>query len=112
MQFLQSAWLLSQSGTVANRLGQVLEKQGQPEKARHMYALAAAAGGSVVGDSRSRLAKLASDPGVAEKELINVAAIAAFTLNDAPTPRVFRLTQVLVREGDGWKIISHHVSPK
>ncbi len=35
-------------------------------------------------------------------DVINVAAIAAFTLNDAPTPRVFRLTQVLVREGDGW----------
>ncbi len=67
MQFLQSAWLLSQSGTVANRLGQVLEKQGQPEKARHMYALAAAAGGSDVGDSRARLTKLAGDSGVAEK---------------------------------------------
>ena len=46
--FCTSAWLLSQSGTVANRLGQVLEKQGQPEKARHMYALAVAAGGSDV----------------------------------------------------------------
>jgi len=69
MQFLQSAWLLSQSGTVANRLGQVLEKLGQPEKARHMYALAAAAGGSDVQDSRARLAKLAGDPGVAEKDL-------------------------------------------
>ncbi len=69
MQFLTSAWLLSQSGTVANRLGQVLEKQGQPEKARHMYALAVAAGGSSneVQDSRVRLAKLAGDPGVAEK---------------------------------------------
>jgi tetratricopeptide (TPR) repeat protein len=44
MQFLTSAWLLSRSGTVANRLGQVLEKQGQMEKARHMYALAVAAG--------------------------------------------------------------------
>jgi tetratricopeptide (TPR) repeat protein/transglutaminase-like putative cysteine protease len=68
MQFLTSAWLLSQSGTVGNRLGQVLEKQGQPEKARHMYALAAAAGGSTseVQDSRARLAKLAGDPGVAE----------------------------------------------
>ena len=43
MQFLNSAWLLSQSGTVANRLGQVYEKQGQNEKARHIYALAAAA---------------------------------------------------------------------
>jgi hypothetical protein len=68
MQFLTSAWLLSQSGTVANRLGQVLEKQGQPEKARHMYALAVAAGGSEVVDSRARLAKLAGDPVAAEKE--------------------------------------------
>ncbi len=67
MQFLQSAWLLSQSGTVANRLGQVLEKQGQAEKARHMYALAVAAGGSQVSDSRARLAKLAGDPAVTEK---------------------------------------------
>jgi len=55
MQFLNSAWLLSQSGTVANRLGQVYEKQGQPEKARHMYALAVAAGGADVADSRQRL---------------------------------------------------------
>jgi tetratricopeptide (TPR) repeat protein/transglutaminase-like putative cysteine protease len=69
MQFLQSAWLLSQSGTVANRLGQVLEKQGQPEKARHIYALAVAAGGSDVGDSRARLAKLAGDPGAAGKDV-------------------------------------------
>jgi tetratricopeptide (TPR) repeat protein/transglutaminase-like putative cysteine protease len=68
MQFLQSAWFLSQSGTVANRLGQVFEKQGQAEKARHMYALAVAAGGSVVQDSRARLARLAGAPAAAEKE--------------------------------------------
>ena len=69
MQFLTSAWLLSQSGTVGNRLGQVLEKQGQREKARHIYALAVAAGGSAneVQDSRARLAKLAGDLGPAEK---------------------------------------------
>jgi tetratricopeptide (TPR) repeat protein len=73
MQFLQSAWLLSQSGTVANRLGQVLEKQGQAEKARHMYALAVAAGGGDVPDSRSRLAKLAGDS-AAEKELAQAPA--------------------------------------
>ena len=60
MQFLNSAWLLSQSGTVANRLGQVLEKQGQREKARQMYAFAVAAGGGVVADSRDRLAKIAT----------------------------------------------------
>src|SRR5208337_4462207 len=59
MQFLNSAWLLSQSGTVANRLGQVLEKQGQPEKARHIYALAVAAGGASVEDSRQRLDRVA-----------------------------------------------------
>ncbi len=74
MQFLQSAWLLSQSGTVANRLGQVLEKQGQTEKARHMYALAVAAGGSDVADSRARLAKLAGDSAAAEKELAQAPA--------------------------------------
>jgi tetratricopeptide (TPR) repeat protein/transglutaminase-like putative cysteine protease len=61
MQFLNSAWLLSQSGTVANRLGQALEKQGQREKARQMYALAAAAGGAAMADSRTRLAKLDAD---------------------------------------------------
>jgi Flp pilus assembly protein TadD/transglutaminase-like putative cysteine protease len=68
MQFLNSAWLLSQSGTVANRLGQVFEKQGQREKARHMYALAVAAGGKDVPDSRARMAKLA-DAAKAEREL-------------------------------------------
>ena len=60
MQFLNSAWLLSGSGTVANRLGQVYEKAGQRDKARHMYALAAAAGGADAGDSRERLGKLCS----------------------------------------------------
>jgi tetratricopeptide (TPR) repeat protein len=69
MQFLTSAWLLSQSGTVGNRLGQVLEKQGQREKARHIYALAAAAGGSDMLDSRSRLAKLVGELGPAEKSV-------------------------------------------
>ena len=66
MQFLNSAWLLSQSGTVANRLGQVLEKQGQQEKARQMYALAIEAGGSDVQDSRERLAKLAANHDVTQ----------------------------------------------
>jgi tetratricopeptide (TPR) repeat protein len=64
MQFLNSAWTLSQSGTVANRLGQVLEKQGQRDKARHMYALAVAAGGSEMGDSRERLRKLVEDANI------------------------------------------------
>ncbi|MBZ5551021.1 MAG: DUF3857 domain-containing protein [Acidobacteriia bacterium] len=72
MQFLNSAWLLSQSGTVANRLGQVLEKQGQRDKARHLYALAVAAGGKDVPDSRERLGKL-GDAGAAEKEVAQAA---------------------------------------
>jgi hypothetical protein len=50
----------------------VLEKQGQPEKARHMYALAAAAGGADVQDSRARLTKLA--PAAAEKALAQAPA--------------------------------------
>ena len=76
MQFLTSAWMLSQSGTVANRLGQVFEKQGQNEKAIHMYALAVAAGGSTkeVQDSRTRLTKLAADPAVAQKEIAQAPA--------------------------------------
>ncbi len=69
MQFLTSAWQLSQSGTVANRLGQVLEKQGQREKAAHMYALATAAGGASVADSRERLAKVAADPSAMQKDI-------------------------------------------
>jgi len=67
MQFLNSAWLLSQSGTVANRLGQVYEKQGQREKARHMYALAVAAGGADVQDSRERLDRVARTSGPPER---------------------------------------------
>ena len=64
MQFLNAAWLLSQSGTVANRLGQALEKQGQSDKARHMFALAVAAGGSDVPDSKERLGKLVADANI------------------------------------------------
>src|SRR5580658_9515628 len=73
MRFLNSAWFLSQSGTVANRLGRVLEKQGQSEKARQMYALAVAAGGTDVQDSRARLASLTAAP-VADKEIAQASA--------------------------------------
>ena len=69
MQFLNSAWLLSGSGTVANRLGQVYEKAGQRDKASHMYALAVAAGGASAEDSRERLMKLAGDPNPANKQI-------------------------------------------
>jgi tetratricopeptide (TPR) repeat protein len=71
MQFLTAAWLLSESGIVADRLAQVLEKQGQAAKAEHMYALATAAGGSdeEARDARARLAKLANDPAKAENDI-------------------------------------------
>lgn len=45
-------------------------------------------------------------------DIINLAGVASFTINNAPTPRVYRLTQVFVRDGGTWKILSHHVSPK
>jgi transglutaminase-like putative cysteine protease/Flp pilus assembly protein TadD len=92
MQFLSSAWLLSQSGTVANRLGQALEKQGQPEKARHMYALAVAAGGSEVQDSRARLVKLAGDPGVAGKNADKEIELAQSELVQARTVKLGSVT--------------------
>jgi tetratricopeptide (TPR) repeat protein len=59
-QFLDAAWNLSQSGTVANRLAHVYEKTGARDRARHMYALAAAAGGAEAQRSREQLAKLGS----------------------------------------------------
>jgi tetratricopeptide (TPR) repeat protein len=72
MQFLTSAWLLSQSGTVANRLARVLEKQGQTAKAQQMYALSVAASGNTEAaqNSRSQLAKLLGDPAKAEKAIL------------------------------------------
>jgi len=73
MQYLNSAWLLSQSGTVGNRLARLLEKEGQKEKARHMYALALAAGGSETEASRQGVAKLAASPAAAEKEISDAA---------------------------------------
>ena len=69
MQFLNAAWALSQSGTVANRLARVFEKEGQREKARHMYALAVAAGGAEIEASRQALAKLAATPDSAAQEM-------------------------------------------
>ena len=69
MQFLQSAWLLSQSGTVENRMARLLEKEGQKDGMRHALALAAAAGGGDAASSREQLLKLASGTDAAEKEI-------------------------------------------
>jgi tetratricopeptide (TPR) repeat protein len=57
--FLQSSWLLSQSGTVQNRVARVLEKERQTQGVRRALALACAAGGADAAQSKERLAKLA-----------------------------------------------------
>jgi hypothetical protein len=74
MQFLQSAWLLSQSGTVENRLARLLEKEGQRDGMRHAFALAAAAGGGDAASSRDQLVKLSAAPDAADKEIADAAA--------------------------------------
>jgi hypothetical protein len=65
-RFLEAAWLLSESGTVANRLAQVFKKQAQPDKAKHLFALAVAAGGSETKQSREALDQLAGASAEAE----------------------------------------------
>jgi uncharacterized protein (TIGR02246 family) len=42
-------------------------------------------------------------------DLLNLAGLAIFTFNET-VEFTFRLTQTLLREDDGWKIISHHSS--
>ncbi len=74
MQFLSSAWMLSQSGTAGNRLARLLAKEGQKDKASHMFALAAAAGGADVQSSRSELLKLAGSADAADKEIAKAGA--------------------------------------
>ena len=69
IQFLNSAWLLSQSGVVADRLGRVYEKEGQKDKARHLYALAIAAGGPDTQSARERVIQLSTSPDAAAQEI-------------------------------------------
>jgi uncharacterized protein (TIGR02246 family) len=45
-------------------------------------------------------------------DLINVAATASFVVAENGPPVSFRLTWVIIREDNAWKIVSHHVSPK
>ena len=74
IQFLNSAWLLSQSGVVADRLGRVYEKEGQKEKARHFYALATAAGGPDTQSAREQMARLSTSPDTAAQEIAKASA--------------------------------------
>jgi len=74
MQFLNASWMLSQSGSVGNRLARVLQKEGQKDKARHTFALAAAAGGPEVQASREQVMALAASRDAAEKEIAQAGA--------------------------------------
>ncbi len=69
MQYLNAAWLLTQSGAVGNRLGRLYEKEGQQDKARHTFALAAAAGGSDAKSSREEAEKLGASPAAGDQEI-------------------------------------------
>jgi len=71
-QFLDAAWQLSLSGTAANRLARIYEKNGSRDRAQHMYALAAAAGGGDAQKSEEQVRKL--NPATAEKLLVSAAA--------------------------------------
>jgi Flp pilus assembly protein TadD len=66
-QYLDAAWELSHSGTIANRLARVYEKTGARDRAQHMYALAAVAGGAESQASREQATKL--NPATSEKAL-------------------------------------------
>ena len=74
MQFLESSWLLSRSGTVANRLARLYEAESQHDKARHMFAMAVAAGGAEVDKSRAEVQKLSASPAAAQQELTQAPA--------------------------------------
>lgn len=71
-RYLEAAWSLSLSGTVANRLARVYEKTGARDHARHMYALAFAAGGAEATASREHVARLG--PQNVERELTQATA--------------------------------------
>jgi ketosteroid isomerase-like protein len=45
-------------------------------------------------------------------DLINFAGIASFVVGEDAPPLSVKITWVIAREGDDWKIISHHVSSR
>jgi tetratricopeptide (TPR) repeat protein len=77
LRFLDSAWLLSQSGTLANRIARTYQKAGDMAHAKSYYLLAAAAGGSELEISRAELKKLApaGDPGRGQAELLQMRTV-------------------------------------
>jgi Flp pilus assembly protein TadD len=57
LEFIQASWLLNQHGEVGDHLAQIYEKQGDRQRAIHMFALTIAAPHSVP-ESRARLVML------------------------------------------------------
>ena len=45
-------------------------------------------------------------------DVINMAAIASFLLREGEPPLSVKISWVIVREDDDWKIVSHHVSSR
>jgi ketosteroid isomerase-like protein len=45
-------------------------------------------------------------------DLINFAGIASFVVGDDAPPLSVKITWVIAREDDDWKIVSHHVSSR
>jgi tetratricopeptide (TPR) repeat protein/transglutaminase-like putative cysteine protease len=74
LRFMDSAWQLSQSGALANRLGRVYQKAGDTARARHFFLLSVAAGGSEVDASRAELKKMGApaDASQAQSELLQM----------------------------------------
>src|SRR5262249_49361771 len=91
IRFLNSAWNLSQSGTVANRLARVYQKAGQADKAKEIFALAAAAGGADAANSRTQLQKL--DPVNADKRIAQAKA-------EVVQMRTVKLAEVNLKKGE------------
>ena len=48
----------------------------------------------------------------AGSDVINVAGMASFVIDNDAEPLVVKITWVIVREDGDWKIVSHHVSSK
>lgn len=63
LRYLESAWNLSESGTVANRIAHLYIKGGDTARGRQMLQWAVAAGGADVNDSKAMLAKLPAGRG-------------------------------------------------
>jgi len=77
LRFMNSAWHLSQSGVLANRLGRIYQKAGDTAQAKHFFLLSVAAGGSEVDASSAELKKLGTpvDAAPAQRELLQMRTV-------------------------------------